>query len=296
MTFMFPGQGAQQVNMGRGLYEAWPVFRRAVDSCAESLRPHLQTDIRTILFPEADKVEQAGKLLQETRITQPALFVTSYALAKLWMSLGVRAESMVGHSIGEYVSACLSGVMTLADALKVVAARGRLMQEMAPGSMLAVRESEAELKPLLIQDVSIAAINGPTQCVVSGPGAAIDEFERILNERKVMCQKLRTSHAFHSAMMGPMLERFSSVLQEVKLDAPKVPFISNVTGTWIKPSEAVDPDYWVKHLRQTVRFADGIRELISKTDRTFLEVGPGQTLAGLVRQQAGAERTALSAR
>jgi acyl transferase domain-containing protein len=294
ITFMFPGQGAQQVNMGRGLYEAWPVYRRAVDECAESLRPHLQTDIRTILFPEADEVERAGKLLQETRITQPALFVTSYALAKLWMSLGIQAESMVGHSIGEYVSACLSGVMTLADTLKVVAARGRLMQEMAPGSMLAVRESEAELKPLLIQDVSIAAVNGPTQCVVSGPGAAIDEFERVLNERKLMCQKLRTSHAFHSAMMEPMLERFASVLQEVTLDAPKVPFISNVTGTWIKPSEAIDPDYWVKHLRQTVRFADGVRELLSKTDRVFLEVGPGQTLAGLVRQQAGAERTALA--
>ena len=293
ITFMFPGQGAQQVNMGRGLYEACPVYRRAVDECAESLRPHLQTDIRTILFPAADEVEQAGKLLQETRITQPALFVTSYALAKLWMSLGIQAESMVGHSIGEYVSACLSGVMTLADTLKVVAARGRLMQEMVPGSMLAVRESEAELRPLLIQDVSIAAINGPTQCVVSGPGAAIDEFERILNERKVMCQKLRTSHAFHSAMMEPMLERFAAVLQEVKFDAPKVPFISNVTGTWIKPSEAIGPDYWVRHLRQTVRFADGIRELLSKTDRVFLEVGPGQTLTGLLRQQAGADCTAL---
>jgi amino acid adenylation domain-containing protein len=293
ITFMFPGQGSQQVNMGRGLYEAWPAYRCAVDECAESLWPHLQTDLRTILFPKADEVEQAGKLLQETRITQPALFVTSYALAKLWISLGVRAESMMGHSIGEYVSACLSGVMTLADALKVVAARGRLMQEMAPGSMLAVRESETELKPLLIRDLSIAAINGPNQCVVSGPAAAIDEFERVLNERKVMCQKLRTSHAFHSAMMEPMLQRFASVLQAVRLDAPKMPFISNVTGTWIEPSDAIEPDYWVRHLRQTVRFADGLRELLIKTDRVFLEVGPGQTLAGLVRQQAGAERTPL---
>jgi amino acid adenylation domain-containing protein len=293
-AFMFPGQGAQHVNMGRELYETWPTYRSVLDECAELLKPAMGEDIRKILFPDADSSEAATRLLQETRVTQPALFVTSYALAQLWIHLGVQPESMIGHSLGEYVCACLADVMNLEDALRVVAARGRLMQEMPTGSMLAVRVSEKELTPLLAEGLSVAALNGPSQCVVSGPASIIEAFEELLKSRDITCQKLRTSHAFHSALMEPMLERFAAVLGEINLSRPSIPFISNVTGTWITREEATDPNYWLRQARHTVCFAAGARELLSSPDRVLLEVGPGQTLTGLARQQAGAEQLVVA--
>jgi amino acid adenylation domain-containing protein len=294
ISFLFPGQGSQQINMGRELYRKWKPFRQAVDECSELLQPHLGEDLRALLYADGNAAEAAGLKLQETRVTQPALFVTSYAMARLWEHFGVRPETMIGHSIGEYVAACLAGVMSLSDALRVVTVRGRLMQQMKPGSMLAVRAGETEAAPLLIGGVSVAAVNGPMQCVLSGATEAIDEMEHLLAERKIACQRLRTSHAFHSEMMEPMLGEFGESLRQVKLHSPRTPFISNVSGTWITPAQATDPEYWVRHVRSSVRFAPGVAELLRERRRVFLECGPGQTLTGLVRQQAGPERSVIT--
>jgi acyl transferase domain-containing protein len=223
--------------------------------------------------------------LGETKLAQPALFVVEYALARLWMSWGVKPEAMLGHSVGEYVAACLAGVFSLEDALSLVAARGRLMQEMPKGSMLAVPLPEQEVAPLLEGSLGLAAVNGPSQCVVSGPQEAVEELESRLSARGVECQRLRTSHAFHSPMMEPVLSAFLERVSAVDRHAPKIPYVSNLTGTWITENEAVDPRYWARHLRETVRFAEGLRELVKESPRVLLEVGPGQTLGGLVRQQ-----------
>ncbi|HZI33802.1 MAG TPA: acyltransferase domain-containing protein, partial [Candidatus Binatia bacterium] len=284
VTFMFPGQGAQQVNMGLEIYQTEPVFREQVDVCCELLKPALGFDLRQMLYPGPERNEEAGQKLTQTAITQPALFVIEYALAKLWMSWGVRPNAMIGHSIGEYVAACLAGVFTLEDALQLVATRGRMMQQLPGGTMLAVRLSENELKPLLNEKISLAAVNAPSLCVVSGPTDAIELFERTLSQRDTAWTALRTSHAFHSAMMEPILPSFAGVVGAIKLNAPQIPFISNVTGTWVTAEQATDPNYWAKHLRQAVRFADGISELFKEPAQTVLEVGPGRTLGNLAKQ------------
>jgi len=287
-VFMFPGQGAQRVDMGRELYETEAVFRAEVDACAEILKPELGFDLRQILFPaEAKRTEAAAQLVQ-TSITQPALFVMEYALARLWMSWGVQPDAMIGHSIGEYVAAGLAGVFSRADALKLVAARGRLMQLQLPGAMLAVHLTEAEAKSLLNDQLSLATVNAPKRCVISGPAEAIDELQRVLKKREIPGTVLQTSHAFHSSMMDSILDPFTKLVEQLKLCAPRIPFISNVSGTWIKDDEAVDSGYWARHLRQTVQFSEGIAQLSKSAERLFIEVGPGHTLSNLVRQQAGA--------
>ena len=288
LVFMFPGQGAQRVNMGRELYQTEPAFRAEVDQCAEILKPEMGFDLRHALFPPDDKHAEAAAQLIQTSITQPALFVVEYALARLWMSWGMRPNAMIGHSIGEYVAACLAGVFTLADALKLVAARGRLMQQQPPGAMLAVHLAEAEAQALLNDQLSLATINAPRRCVISGPKEAIDELQRVLKQREIPCTVLQTSHAFHSSMMDSILDPFTKLVEALELRAPQIPFISNVSGTWIKDEEAVDPGYWARHLRQAVRFSEGIAQLSKSAERLFIEVGPGHTLSSLVKQQAGA--------
>src|SRR5207247_2609349 len=225
------------------------------------LRPLLGLDLRTLLYPQTEKMEEAGEQLKQTAITQPALFVIEYALAKLWMSWNVKPEAMLGHSIGEYVAACLAGVFSLEDALKLVAARGRMMQQLPAGTMLAVRLPERQVQPLLQDKLSLATVNGAALCVVSGPVDAVEELRDQLAQRQVACTPLQTSHAFHSAMMEPILGPFTELVRTVKRDAPEIPFLSNVTGTWITAEQAADPAYWARHLRQTVRFADGLGEL-----------------------------------
>ena len=285
IAFMFPGQGAQHTNMGRQLYETEPVFRNTVDHCCKLLEPHLGLDLRTLLFPETEHIEAAAQRLKDTAIAQPAMFVLEYALAQLWMSWGVQPAAMIGHSLGEYVAACLAEVFSLEDSLTLIAARGRTMQALPSGMMLAVRLPEPEVKPLLSENISLAAVNAATACVVSGPSDAIKTFQRQLGERNVGCVALQTSHAFHSAMMERILAPFAALVQRIKRRPPQIPFVSNVTGTWITDAQADDPAYWATHLRQIVRFADGLTELF-KTDRVFLEVGPGQTLSGLARQHS----------
>jgi acyl transferase domain-containing protein len=287
VAFLFPGQGAQYVGMGRGLYESEPTFRADVDLCCELLQPHLSFDLRAALFAEGDAAE-AGERLQQTQIAQPALFVISYATARLWLSWGVRPEAMLGHSIGEYVAACLAGVFTLEDALAVVAVRGRLMGQMPPGAMLGVPLPEAEVLPLLGAELSLAAVNRPTVSVVSGPVEAIEELAVRLGEQGHLCRRLHTSHAFHSSMLDPVLQPFLEQLKRVRLEPPRLPFLSNVTGTWIRPEEATDPAYWARQLRQPVRFADAVALLLAEPRRILVEAGPGNTLSTLARQQPAA--------
>jgi acyl transferase domain-containing protein len=284
VVFMFPGQGTQYVGMGRELYQSEPTFREHLDLCAEHLTAHLNLDLREVLYPSAGSEDEANRLLGQTFVTQPALFAIEYTLAQLWMSWGVMPSAMIGHSIGEYVAACLSKVLSLEDALALVAMRGQLMQSLPAGAMLAVMLSERETRGLLRNGLSLAAVNGPKNCVVSGTSESIQKLHDQLKQQDVYSQLLHTSHAFHSEMMEPMLEPFTERVRQVKLSTPAIPFISNVTGTWINNGQATDAMYWSRHVRQTVRFADGLGELLKDSERILLEVGPGQTLNALAKQ------------
>lgn len=285
VVFMFPGQGSQYVNMGRNLYDREPIFRAAVDDCAELLRPFLQRDLREVMHPVAED-EAAATLLRQTLYTQPALFTIEYALAKLWISWGIQPAALIGHSIGEFVAACLAGVFSLADALKLVASRAQMMWDLPGGSMLSVRLSATEVEKFLSPDLAIAAINGPSLCVVSGATELVGKLQQTLEAQEIVCKPLHTSHAFHSPMMEPIIQPFTALIQEIELAPPKVPFISTVTTTWITDEQATNPLYWASHLRATVRFAEGVQTLWQQPDRVLLEVGPRTTTATLARQQA----------
>jgi acyl transferase domain-containing protein/acyl carrier protein len=284
IMFMFSGQGSQYINMALDIYREEPVFQECVNHCAELLRPVLGLDLRMLLYPGEIQSEMAVQQLNQTFITQPALFTIEYALAKLWMSWGIRPQAMIGHSIGEYVAACLAGVFSLEDALELVSIRGRLMQNLPRGAMLAVKLSEQALQPFLDDTVQLAAVNTPSLCVVSGCSDAIEQLERRFVEEGWACRPLHTSHAFHSAMMDPILETFGEHVKNIPLRSPQIPYVSNVTGTWVEPADVMTPQYWVNHLRQTVRFAEGIGMVLRRADHILLEVGPGQMLKSLVDQ------------
>ena len=283
VAFTFPGQGSQRVNMAHEIYAHEHTFREVVDHCSQLLEPELGLDLRQILYPRVNSPD-AQEQLKQTALAQPAIFVIEYALAQLWQEWGVRPWAMIGHSIGEYVAASLAGVFSLDDALKLVARRGKLMQQTPSGAMLAVPLDEKAVRSLLGSELSLATINAPQRCVVSGPNEAIDALQQQLEKQEVVCQRLHTSHAFHSKMMDPILEPFRQVLRRIKLREPQLPYVSNVTGDWITPELATSPDYWVDHLRSTVRFADGLQQILKEPDCVLLEVGPGQTLTKLARQ------------
>jgi len=284
VVFMFTGQGSQYVNMGLELYNIEAEFKKHIDHCAEILKPLLGSDLRDIIYPAPDNVEESTRKLRNTIVTQPALFTIEYALAKLWLSWGIQPAALIGHSIGEYVAACLAGVFSLEDALAMVSTRGKLIQRMPAGSMLAVMLSEKEMAPLLGTELSLAAVNGPSFCVVSGPKEAVQALERLLSEKKVDCRYLHTSHAFHSQMMDPILDEFAELAGRISFKTPQFPIASTVTGKWVSPDEIMVPGYWIKNLRQTVRFNDAVSEMLKEAGRIFLEVGPGQTLSTLVKQ------------
>ena len=284
VVFMFPGQGTQYLNMGLNLYEREPVFRETVDRCAEICQPLLGRDLREVLYP-SDSNEEATELLRETSFTQPALFTIEYALAQLWLSWGIHPQAMIGHSIGEFVAGCLAGVFSLEDALMLVATRGRLMRSLPRGSMLSVRLPAKEVEKRLSSELAIAAINAPDLCVVSGATDAIATLQRQLDS-DVICKYLHTSHAFHSPMMDSIIEPFAECVKQVQLNPPSILFVSTVTATWITPEQATDPIYWARHLRETVRFADGIQELWMEPNRVLLEVGARTTAATSARKQA----------
>jgi len=292
LVFMFTGQGSQYVQMGRGLYGSERIFREVLDHCAEILMGHLQFDIRDILFPKQEFLEQASARLNETAVTQPALFVIEYALARLLMSWGIEPHAMIGHSIGEYVAAALAETFTLEDALLLVARRGALMQSQRRGAMLSVLASAEELGAQLERGIDIAAINAPSTCVLSGPADQIERTEQQLMAHGYSCVRLSVSHAFHSNMMTPAIAPFEEVVRQIELRPPKIPFISNVTGTWITDDQAIDSRYWGSHLRHTVRFADGVSALMAEDEYLLLEVGPGRSLCGLAKRAlAGESRT-----
>ncbi len=286
VCFLFPGQGSQHPGMAREVYHSEPVFRDAVDRCAEILRPHLGADLRKLLYPPEGITDAAKRRVTETAIAQPAIFTIEYALAQLWMSWGVRPQAMAGHSIGEFVAACIAGVFSLEDALALVAARGRMMQDAPPGGMLSVRLPEPEVVKRLREPLSLAAVNSPALCVVAGPSEALDQFEQDLNREGVASRRLVTSHAFHSAMMEPFIEPLTDIVSKLKLNRPEIPYLSGVTGTWITERETTDPSYWARHAREPVQFSAAIKELRKDPNAVLLEVGPGNVLATLARQHS----------
>ncbi|NIM10749.1 MAG: acyltransferase domain-containing protein [Candidatus Aminicenantes bacterium] len=292
VVFMFPGQGSQYVNMGRELYETEPLFREEMDRCFESLTSIMECDIKEIIYPydlSVSSVSSVAKNIKQTEIAQPLLFAIEYALAKMLMKWGIRPYAMMGHSIGEYTAACLSGVFCLEEALELVVLRGKLMQKMPSGSMLSMNIPEDELRHVLAanEEISLAAVNGPQLCVVSGAHQAVDAFEKELKEKGYTGSRLHTSHAFHSNMMEPILAEFKQGVGRIRLREPEMPYISNISGTWITLEDAVDPGYWARQLRQTVRFGKGLEEVLKTDNAVFVEVGPGRALSTLVNKHPG---------
>lgn len=282
VVFMFPGQGSQYPGMAKGLYDSEPIVRDAIDRCARYLKKGLGQDIRKFIFPAKRSRTDAAEALKDTRWAQPALFTTSYALATLWMSWGVRPSMMIGHSVGEYVAATLAGVMTLEDALRIIATRGQLISALPSGSMLGVMAGEDVVGRFAKGKVSLAAINAPGFSVLSGPTEAIARVEKALAQASIPARRLHTSHAFHSAMMDPILATFRSAFDGVALHAPTAPYVATLTGT-LAGDDVARPEYWIAQLRHAVRFGDGLRaiaedEAFAGKEPAYIEVGPGNAL------------------
>ncbi|TWI96355.1 amino acid adenylation domain-containing protein [Mucilaginibacter frigoritolerans] len=284
IVFMFPGQGSQYVNMGSELYTNEPVFRAAVDECIDQLKDTSHASILDIIYQTVIN-EASQEKIKNTFYAQPAIFIMEYAMAKLWMSWGIKPTIFTGHSIGEFVAAHFAGVFSLKDALFLISTRAKMVSEVAKGSMLSVRIEADLLATMLPDNISIAAINGNKLCVIAGSDDAVAEFWAQLDAQNIPARLLQTSHAFHSAMMDEIVAPFEAIVKTVKLNPPVKPIVSTVTGKWMSESEAIDPQYWAKHLRNTVRFAEAMDTLQQDENSILIEVGPGSILATLARQQ-----------
>ena len=315
VAFLFSGVGEQYPGLTQELYEQEPIFRETIDRCSALLKPLLGLDIREVIYtkqrdshanhngngksqPGLDLRALLGRnghnghsaatpieQFQQTQYAQPLVFVIEYALAQLLMQWGIHPQAMIGYSLGEYVAACLSGVLSLEDALLLVARRAQLIQPLPTGAMLAVALSEQNIQPYLNDQICLAIINAPSTCVLAGPHKAIAQVEQQLNRQGIAARRVETTHAFHSSMLTPAQEALTEVVRQVSLHAPQIPYLSNVTGTWITNEHAIDPTYWAQHMCQTVRFAEGIGQILQQNEHVLIEIGVGSALGSFVKQQ-----------
>jgi phthiocerol/phenolphthiocerol synthesis type-I polyketide synthase E len=286
-VFMFPGQGSQYPAMARELYREQRGFRDRIDACAELLRPVLDTDIRVFLLPEPQDEGSCAELMTQTTWAQPALFCVEYSLAMLFRDWGISPAAMIGHSIGEYAAAVVAGVFSFEDAVRLVALRGRIMQEQPPGSLAVVELAEGEAQRYLEDGLEIALVNSPSHCVIGGPSDKIEMMQSRLRTDGIKSRVLRASHAFHTWLMDGARDQLLAAVASVDRQSPRIPFVSNLTGTWITDAQACDPLYWAEQMRRTVRFSQGVQTLLAGGHRLFLEVGPGTTLGTLLEYNAG---------
>jgi phthiocerol/phenolphthiocerol synthesis type-I polyketide synthase E len=282
IVFLFPGQGSQHIGMGKQLYEHDPAFRARLDECCALLEPRLGLDLRTVLYPETDKQRaMAARAFTDMGVAQPAVFAVEYALARMWMDWGVRPGAVVGHSLGAFAAACIAGVLSLADALRLVTERGRLLQSLPAGAMLAVACQEAELTDVLAGGVELAVVNGPSQCVLSGPAAAVETARSTLAARGADTRLLHIGAAAHSGQVEPILDRYAAEVAALDPRPPALPWVSETTGDWVPAWHAPGVKFWTRHMRQPVRFGAALETLFASQDRILLEVGPGRTLTTL---------------
>ena len=293
-VFVFPGQGVQYAGMGADLYRKEPVFKEIVDYCADHLKPILGMDIRDVIFCIGEGEDDANETLRQTVTTQPAIFVIEYALARLWEHYGVKPDAMIGHSIGQYAAACLSGVFGLDDCLLLVAERGRVIQEMAPGVMLSVPMSAEALEERIRGRASVASVNAPELCVASGEQEIIEQIEKELREAGIGTKILRTSHAFHSDMMTKATAEFEVIAGKVAMKTPSIPIVCTSTGTWITDEQATSPKHWADQIRRAVLFSPGIETLMADSKRVFIEVGPRNTMTTLTRRHFSDQDTHIA--
>jgi acyl transferase domain-containing protein/acyl carrier protein len=311
VAFLFPGVGEQYVGLTRELYQQEAVFRETIDRCSSLLKADLGLDLREILYPD-DLPGQNGKTrqilsrnklastailsepLKQTAIAQPAVFVIEYALAQMFMQWGIRPQALMGYSLGEYVAACVAGVFSLPDALKLVTRRAQMIQATEPGAMIAVALSAESVQPYLDEQISLAATSGPATCVLSGPVEAIESLEQIFTEMSIIVRRIETTHAFHSSTLAALSGELTKLVGEITLHAPSIPYLSNVSGIWITDEQATNPAYWAQHMCQTVRFAEGLTQLLQETKHVLLEVGPGQSLSAFAKQHPACSKERLS--
>jgi len=281
LVFMFSGQGSQYVNMGRDLYQHEPLFREEVDRCFHILESVSGKNYKDILYPlsqEGTVEDTSPDKLNDVLYSGPVKLLFEYSLAKLLMAWGIKPHAMIGHSFGEYTTAALAGVFSLEDALKLAVLRGRLMQKTQHGAMMSVPLPEDELKPLLSPDLSLAAVNAPALCIVSGPAESVNRLEKDLEDKGHECLRINFPRASHSKLMAPILEEFAQHVGRIDLKKPQIPYISGLTGTWITKEQAASPHYWARHMAETIRFADGIGKLIKDTNPIFVQVGSDRGL------------------